>query len=60
MDAVAKVMHLRPFAFEYFKGRTTAVPASTQALATGYHFFPRFVLAIICPCQATLFALRCS
>jgi hypothetical protein len=45
-------MHLGPFAFEYFKGRTTAVPASMAALATGYHFFPRFVLVIICHCQA--------
>jgi hypothetical protein len=58
MDAVAKVMHLRPFAFEYFKGRTTAVPASTQAFGAGYHFFPRFVLAIICHCQAALSTLR--
>jgi hypothetical protein len=52
MDAVANLMHLGPFAFEYFKGRTTAVPASIPALATGYHFFPRFVLVIICHCQA--------
>jgi hypothetical protein len=52
MDAVANLMHLGPFAFEYFKGRTTAVPASMPALPTGYHFFPRFVLVIICHCQA--------
>jgi hypothetical protein len=52
MDAVANLMHLGSFAFEYFKGRTTAVPASMPALATGYRFLPRFVLVIICHCQA--------